>query len=193
MPKFIHQSLFVRIGFTVFVFHMLILMAMVLFGLQFSREKPNSILSGELIELESAVISKVVVHRLSVQKQIPQASEPIKQAFLDELDRVSETSNHSAAALILMSSTDSIILNNPKPPYPISSRENGEQGRVLLNACVTEQGVVHSLELSRTSGYPALDRSALNTVRLWKFSPAMQNRQPTPVCYRLPINFVLSY
>lgn len=193
MPKFIHQSLFVRIGFTVFIFHMLILMAMVLFGLQFSREKPNSILSGELIELESAVISTVVVHRLSVQKQIPQAPEPIKQAFLDELDRVSETSNHSAAALILMSSTDSIILNNPEPPYPISSRENGEQGRVLLNACVTQEGGIYSLELSKTSGYPALDRSALNTVRLWKFNPAMRNHQPNPACYRLPINFVLSY
>ncbi len=193
MLKSIHQSIFIRIGFTVFVLHILILVAMVLFGLKFAREKPNSILSGNVIELESAVISKVVAHRLTVPKNIPQASESIRQEFDDGLEQANEISNSPAAAPILMSSTDSIILNNPEPPYPISSRENGEQGRVLLNACVTQEGGIYSLELSKTSGYPALDRSALNTVRLWKFNPAMRNHQPTPACYRLPINFVLSY
>ena len=89
-------------------------------------------------------------------------------------------------------STDEYALRNPKPPYPISSRENGEQGSVLLNACISDHGAVERLDLAQSSGYPALDRSAINTVRYWKFKPAQESGKPIPMCYRLPIRFLLS-
>jgi len=193
MLKSIHQSLYVRMGLMVFIFHILILIVIILFGLKFSRDRPSFIFSGEVIKLESVVISKVATTQPNLKKQKAQTSESINQVSLDGLEPTNQVLYHSAAAPISMPSADSSALNNPKPPYPISSRENGEQGRVILNACITERGAIHHLELAKTSGYPALDRSALNTVRLWKFMPALQDGHPLPSCYRLPINFILSH
>lgn len=95
-------------------------------------------------------------------------------------------------APVSMPSVDSIVLNNPKPPYPISSRENGEQGRVYLSACINERGNIERLNLLKSSGYSALDKSALNAVRHWQFTPAQQSGKPISMCYRLPIHFILS-
>ena len=89
-------------------------------------------------------------------------------------------------------SADLLELRNPKPPYPISSRENGEQGAVMLYACITDHGKVERLDLAQSSGHPALDRSALNTVRHWSFRPAQESGKSIPMCYRLPIRFLLS-
>jgi protein TonB len=89
-------------------------------------------------------------------------------------------------------SADEYALRNPKPHYPISSRENGEQGAVMLYACITDHGKVDRVDLAQSSGYPALDRSALNTIRHWSFRPAQESGKPIPMCYRLPIRFLLS-
>jgi protein TonB len=96
------------------------------------------------------------------------------------------------SAPITPPSADLLELRNPKPPYPISSRENGEQGAVMLYACITDHGKVERLDLAQSSGHPALDRSALNTVRHWSFRPAQESGKAIPMCYRLPIRFLLS-
>jgi protein TonB len=96
------------------------------------------------------------------------------------------------SAAITPPSADLLELRNPKPPYPISSRENGEQGAVMLYACITDHGKVERLDLAQSSGHPALDRSALNTVRHWSFRPAQESGKAIPMCYRLPIRFLLS-
>lgn len=96
------------------------------------------------------------------------------------------------SAPITPPSADVYALRNPKPPYPISSRENGEQGAVMLYACITDHGKVERVDLAQSSGHPALDRSALNTVRHWSFRPAQDSGKSIPMCYRLPIRFLLS-
>jgi protein TonB len=96
------------------------------------------------------------------------------------------------SAPITPPSADAYELRNPKPPYPISSRENGEEGAVMLYACVSDHGKVERLDLAQSSGHPALDRSALNTVRHWSFRPAQESGKSIPMCYRLPIRFLLS-
>lgn len=96
------------------------------------------------------------------------------------------------SAPITPPSADLLELRNPKPHYPISSRENGEQGAVMLYACITDHGKVARLDLAQSSGHPALDRSALNTVRHWSFRPAQESGRAIPMCYRLPIRFLLS-
>lgn len=102
------------------------------------------------------------------------------------------SSFHGSSALISLPSASDPTLKNPKPPYPISSQENGEQGRVWLSLCISEHGSIKRLQLAQSSGYPALDRSAINTVTHWKFHPARQNGAAIPYCYRLPIVFVLA-
>lgn len=187
--------MYLRTGFAVFALHVLALITNFVFGYWVVEKQPQLVLSGEIIELESAVTSKQVIKQSTSQKISPKVNTPTKRDSpegIEQINKVQESSPAAAAAPISMPSADSKSLNNPKPPYPISSRENGEQGRVLLNACINDKGEIDRLELAKSSGHPALDRSALNTVQHWKFIPAQQAGNPISMCYRLPINFVLS-
>ena len=83
-------------------------------------------------------------------------------------------------------------LANPKPSYPSLSRRLGEEGTVRLNILVNPDGSVARLELARSSGYPRLDRSAMETVQSsWKFEPARQGGKPVAAWVIVPIQFTL--
>lgn len=83
-------------------------------------------------------------------------------------------------------------LSNPKPPYPPLSRRMREEGTVRLNVLVNPDGSVARLELAQSSGFPRLDRSALETVQShWKFEPARQGSNPVAAWVVVPIKFSL--
>ena len=83
-------------------------------------------------------------------------------------------------------------LANPKPSYPSLSRRLGEEGTVRLNILVNPDGSVARLELAKSSGYPRLDQSAMNTVQSsWKFEPARQGGKPVAAWVIVPIQFTL--
>lgn len=82
-------------------------------------------------------------------------------------------------------------LDNPKPPYPSISRRMGEEGVVQLRVSVDAGGNVQQIEIHRSSGYPRLDQSALQTVRRWRFVPARQGNQPVSSWVIVPIQFSL--
>lgn len=187
------QSFYAKTGVLVLSSHVLILLLMVLGGYDAVEKQSHPVLSGEIIELESAISSKTVARQFTADDRIDKSNTTIKVVAPDGHEQKNQVQAHSAAAApISMPSSDFAALNNPKPPYPISSRENGEQGRVYLNACVNEYGRIDRLDLAKSSGFHALDRSALNTVRHWEFIPARQNGKAIAMCYRLPIHFVLS-
>lgn len=80
---------------------------------------------------------------------------------------------------------------NPKPPYPLASRRMGEQGSVHLRLCIGAHGFVESVGLTQSSGYQNLDRSAIETVKAWKFSALTTASENAFECYQLPIHFQL--
>lgn len=83
-------------------------------------------------------------------------------------------------------------LHNPKPPYPRASLERGEQGTVTLRVMVEANGKPSSVELVESSGYPRLDRSALQTVtNKFTFTPATKNGTPIRSSYTFSIIFKL--
>jgi TonB family protein len=60
----------------------------------------------------------------------------------------------------------------PQPPYPLFAREHGQQGTVVLLLNVNEAGVITTIELKESSGYPVLDHSTLDFVkRRWIIPP----------------------
>lgn len=62
---------------------------------------------------------------------------------------------------------------NPKPPYPQNLREAGVGGTVGLSIQVNAEGRASDVAVVRSSGQPALDASAQNTVlNRWKFKAA---------------------
>jgi TonB family protein len=60
----------------------------------------------------------------------------------------------------------------PQPPYPKIALEQGQQGTVILSLSVDESGSIASVEVKQTSGFPLLDRGALEFVkRHWTVPP----------------------
>ncbi|MGE0371381.1 MAG: energy transducer TonB [Gammaproteobacteria bacterium] len=86
---------------------------------------------------------------------------------------------------------DASQLDNPAPAYPARSRQLREQGRVLLDVYILPDGSVGEIRLRESSGFQRLDRSALETVKLWRYIPARRGGQPIPYWYVQPINFLL--
>lgn len=67
---------------------------------------------------------------------------------------------------------------NATPAYPYASRIRSEQGRVTLLVEVDAQGDVADVRVLSSSGFPALDRSAVEAVRQWRFEAALREGVP---------------
>jgi protein TonB len=75
----------------------------------------------------------------------------------------------------------------PQPPYPRMALEQGQQGGVTLSLTVDDAGLITAIELKQSSGFPMLDRSALDFVkRHWIVPPGQGSRT-----YEATINYKL--
>jgi protein TonB len=79
----------------------------------------------------------------------------------------------------------------PQPLYPPASRENGEQGRVMVAVIVSPAGWITSVSIIRSSGYPALDQAALNAARHISFRAKSGGSPQTAVTVQVPYRFRL--
>ena len=81
---------------------------------------------------------------------------------------------------------------NPLPPYPLVARRLGMEGVVLLEVVVAPDGHAADVRVAKSSGYPALDESAVTTVRArWRFIPAHRDGVPVESLVTVPIRFRL--
>lgn len=53
----------------------------------------------------------------------------------------------------------------PQPPYPRLALDQGQQGAVTLRLTANEAGLIQHIEVAHSSGFPALDHSALEFVK----------------------------
>jgi protein TonB len=81
--------------------------------------------------------------------------------------------------------TGSDILSRKSPLYPLASRRKGESGTVVILVNLDGQGQVLEASIRSSSGYPALDRSAMAAVGKWKFRPGAPPLLLVPVIFRL--------
>ena len=79
----------------------------------------------------------------------------------------------------------------PTVELPASSKRLGETGTVLLRVLVGADGSAERVALKKSSGFDALDSSALETVRRWRFVPGKRNGVPAAMEYTVPIAFRL--
>ncbi len=82
-------------------------------------------------------------------------------------------------------------LKNPAPVYPQMARERGWEGLVTLSVLVDRDGRVSEVTLEKSSGHSALDHSAQQTVRKWRFQSARVGGVPVPSRIRIPVRFIL--
>ncbi len=78
---------------------------------------------------------------------------------------------------------DASWTGNSPPPYPAVARRMGEQGEVRLDVHVDADGTVSDVRLKQSSGSDTLDRTAVDTVRKWRFKPATVDGRPVSEWY----------
>ena len=75
------------------------------------------------------------------------------------------------------------------PQYTQPAVDKKLQGTVLIDAVVDEQGIVRIPRILRS--VPMLDQAALEAVRKWRYSPALENGQPVAIKMTVSVNFGL--
>lgn len=80
-------------------------------------------------------------------------------------------------------------IDAPPPEYPLDLACDGIGGKVELMITVGPQGTVTRADMQRSSGQAALDNSALEAVRTWRFRAATFNGQPVETQVAVPITF----
>ena len=83
-----------------------------------------------------------------------------------------------------------IPIYKPEPAYSEEARKAKYQGTVVLWIVVDVQGNVTDPRVVRPLGL-GLDEKALETVRTWKFKPALRNGSPVPVRVIVEVSFRL--
>ncbi len=70
-----------------------------------------------------------------------------------------------------------VVIRPVKPKYPAWAEDKGVEGEVELKFWVAPEGMVTSVELTRTSGYPDFDSRAMEALKKWLFSPLGKNEE----------------
>jgi TonB family protein len=73
--------------------------------------------------------------------------------------------------------------------YPALLRDAGIGGTVRIYFFIDAEGIVQNALVAESSGHPAIDRAALGVAEAYRFRPAMNGTEPTPVWLSLPVTF----
>jgi len=83
------------------------------------------------------------------------------------------------------------LIKSERPPYPQVARRQGWEGTVVLRINIGPGGNVENVATQKSTGYDALDESAAQSVKTWRFDPAKDGEFPVSSVVDLPIRFNL--
>ena len=92
-------------------------------------------------------------------------------------------------------SNEPVMVSEPKirtwvePRYPRSAQRRNQQGVVLLNVIVDERGNPSKVSVLESSGYPLLDKAAIDAVNRWSFKPEQRNEAFVKSRVHIPVAF----
>jgi TonB family protein len=179
-----------KAGIGVAVMHAVIPLTLIMLAFNYSRKAEPILMMAQIIDRESMAITPSV-HVKPKDKKLDKEKTTKDSDLVKEKTSEAKSEGALASAPVSMPNSDASELNNPKPPYPAISKKLREQGLVLLKACIGANGSLDSLDLKHGSGFSRLDQVALQTVKQWKFIPAKKGGTPIPMCYELPVKFIL--
>jgi TonB family protein len=81
-------------------------------------------------------------------------------------------------------------LSTPDPKYPRQEQKAGAQGMVILWLIVDANGHPQNIKVARSLSAD-FDKSAIECVQKWRFSPAVRDGNPLPVQINVEVNFRL--
>jgi TonB family protein len=82
------------------------------------------------------------------------------------------------------------ITKHVRPVYPPEAKQAGIQGKVELEAVVSRDGTVRSVNV--LNGEPVLADAATAAVKQWEYQPVLHDGEPVEVITRITVNFVLA-
>lgn len=82
-------------------------------------------------------------------------------------------------------------LETRPPVYPPRCLRMGIEGTVRVRVLVGEDGRPQEVTIGKSSGEAALDESAMDAVRQWRFEPAKRNGVPVRAWAIIPVEFKL--
>ncbi len=83
------------------------------------------------------------------------------------------------------------VIYKSMPDYPARSVENAEQGMAVVSVYILKNGRVGQAQIEQSTGFEALDRSALAAVSQWIFEPASSSSRITEAWFKVPVKFQL--
>ena len=81
------------------------------------------------------------------------------------------------------------VRSRPDPVHPRELLRQRIEASVRLKVRVDISGKVINIQISQSSGYEAMDKSAVEAVRRWEFTPGRRNGRPVPMTVIVPIEF----
>lgn len=84
-----------------------------------------------------------------------------------------------------------MLIHRVEPVYPPLGRQIRREGRVELQALISTDGTIRSLEV--ISGDPLFIRSALDAVREWRYRPTILNGQAVEVDTHITVVYTLMH
>ncbi|HHJ80650.1 MAG TPA: energy transducer TonB, partial [Candidatus Tenderia electrophaga] len=151
-------------------------------------EKPRQAPQPKQPEVAPAERSEPVMEKVAEQAE-PEVVEPIVEAIAEQAPQPQPDSDVEPLETLPPRIDDAGHLNNPPPSYPRLSKRLREEGEVILELWVLEDGSVAELKVNTSSGYPRLDKAALKAVKQWRYTPASRNGEAVAYRYLQPIQF----
>jgi len=133
------------------------------------------------------------VQQIETKKQnISKTIKPTKNNSSTEVKKDESKSSLTSPTTFIAADSRPYLLENEKPVYPATARRRGMFGVVILSVAVSKKGYVEKISIRKTSGFKILDRSALSSVKGWRFIPAKKGEENVASLMEIPIRFVLN-
>jgi len=81
------------------------------------------------------------------------------------------------------------LIHRVEPAYPFAAVSGKLSGTVILEATVTETGVVSDVQVLRS--IVLLDKAAIKAVKQWRYQPLILNGEPVPFILTVTVTFSL--
>ncbi|AMO58625.1 energy transducer TonB [Endozoicomonas montiporae] len=121
-----------------------------------------------------------------VEEEIP---EPVIEQVVESALEETEVEGLSDEPVFV---SEPEILNWTQPRYPRSAQRRNQQGVVMLEVTVDEDGKALTISVLESSGFDTLDRSAIAAVESWEFKPQRRNNHFVQSRVHVPVAFQLN-
>jgi len=138
----------------------------------------------------------------STEPDFPEITRDTREVFdMSDVEKVMPGREDSKGLLEELGTEEAMSITGPvsrrtlirsvMPRYPAWAEEKGVEGKVELKFWVSPDGMVTSVELVSTSGYPDLDSRAMEAVKKYLFSPLGKDEEKEEQWGTITIKYTL--